>query len=333
MEPPTKRSKLSGEEVITLANGVEMPLVGFGTAWFFPNGEDQLPPRSEDTAWHSVRRALELGYRHIDTAHMYGNEEHIGTILGGMISDGRLKRNDVWITTKVCHPQEPSIFGLRDPSDGDTRHMHDPLADSEQALLDEFFGSLKRLKLGYVDLLLVHWPGTYGNKDAEMGKKKRRQMWSAMERIYKGKLARSIGVSNFMIPHLQELLEFCTVKPMMNQVETHPYLSQQELQNFCDPHGIRLTAYCPLASGKFDLLKDPVLGDIARSKDAEVGQVVLRWLAQRGIVIIPKSSSEARQLSNLRCMAACPQLSEKEMKLINGLNRGNRCCHDPNTIA
>merc|ERR1719424_93870 len=131
---------------------------------------------------------------------MYGNEEHIGVILGRMFADGRLKRDDAWITTKVCHPQMPSNFGLRDPSDGDTRHMHDSSMDSEQALLDEFFGSLKRLKLGYVDLLLIHWPGPYGNEDLEMGKKKRREMWRAMEKIYNGKLARCIGVSNFMIP-------------------------------------------------------------------------------------------------------------------------------------
>merc|ERR1712216_1062221 len=135
-----------------------------------------------------------------------------------------MKRADVWITTKVCHPQH-SCFGLRDPSEGETKHMHDPSMDSEQGLIDQFMGCLKRLKLSYVDLLLVHWPGPYKNEDKEMGKKKRRQMWTAMERIYKSKLARSIGVSNFMISHLEEVLEFCTVKPMMNQVEIHPYLS------------------------------------------------------------------------------------------------------------
>eukprot|EP00931_Biecheleriopsis_adriatica_P082855 TRINITY_DN56340_c0_g1_i1.p1 TRINITY_DN56340_c0_g1~~TRINITY_DN56340_c0_g1_i1.p1 ORF type:complete len:352 (+),score=78.23 TRINITY_DN56340_c0_g1_i1:54-1058(+) len=334
MEPATKKTKMSeapSQPAVTLSNGAEMPLVGFGTAWFFNDGLEGVP-RSEETAWRAVTRALELGFRHIDTAHMYGNEEHIGNILGGMMADGRLKRDDVWITTKVCHPQAP-IFGLRDPSDGATRHMHVLDMDSEQGLLDQFFGCLKRLKLGHVDLLLVHWPGPYKNGDKELGKKKRREMWTAMERIYKAKLARCIGVSNFMIPHLEEILEFCTVKPMMNQVEIHPYLSQQELQKFCDPHGIRLTAYCPLASGRFGMLKDPVLLDIAKKKNVDIGQVVLRWLAQRGIAVIPKSTSEERQLSNLHCMAKCPELSESEMNAINGLDCGKRACDDPNLIA
>jgi len=337
MEPPAKKIKVALDDapldMVTLANKVQMPLVGFGTAWFSPQEGLDTVLRNEESAWRGVTRALELGYRHIDTAHMYGNEEHVGTILGQMIADGRVQRSDVWITTKVCHPQAPQNFGLRDPSDGETAHMHDPSMDSEKALLDEFYGCLKRLKLGQVDLLLVHWPGPYGNRDYELGKKKRRQMWTAMERIYEAKLARCIGVSNFMIPHLQEVLDFCAVKPMMNQVEIHPYLSQQELHDFCKLHEIRLTAYCPLAQGSLGLLQDPVLVDIANKKYVDVGQVILRWLGQRGILMIPKSSSERRQAANLRCMQACPELSETEMASIDDLNCGRRCCDDPNLIA
>merc|ERR1719204_1150707 len=120
---------------------------------------------------------------------------------------------------------------------------------------------------------------------------------------------------------------------MMNQVEINPYCTQHELAKFCEPHGIRLTAYCPLASGKLGLLRDPVLVDIAVRKGVEVGQVVLRWLAQRGIVLIPKSTSEVRQLDNLRCMSACPELTDAEMISISGLNRDQHKCHDPNTIV
>eukprot|EP00928_Gymnodinium_smaydae_P053337 TRINITY_DN37349_c0_g1_i1.p1 TRINITY_DN37349_c0_g1~~TRINITY_DN37349_c0_g1_i1.p1 ORF type:complete len:381 (-),score=26.18 TRINITY_DN37349_c0_g1_i1:244-1341(-) len=315
---------------VRLSNGTEIPRVGFGTAWFDSSPHGAF--RSEDVAWEAVPKALEIGFRHIDTGRMYGNEEHIGMILGQKITEGRLKRQDVWITTKVCHPQHPQ-FGIFDPSDGETAHMHDPSIDSHQALLDQFRGCLRRLKLSYVDLLLIHWPGPFGNSDHSMGKRKRREMWTAMEKLYESNLARSIGVSNFMINHLEEILSYCTVKPMMNQVEMHPYLAQHELQHFCDREQIRLTAYCPLASGQFGLLDDPVLVSLARNRGVEPGQIVLRWLGQRGVVIIPKSTSVKRQRSNLECMTACSELTDEEMAAIDGLDCGKRVCLDPSCIA
>lgn len=324
-QPAIKRLKPGFKcPVATLSNGVEVPLVGFGTA-FFPEGR-----REPEVIWEALPKALEAGMCHIDTAHMYGNEQHIGSMLGRRIEAGELSRSDVFITTKVAHPP---ISLWPEPSDGETAYMADASRDSGEALIQQFEGCLRRLGLGYVDLLLIHWPGPYNGKEAAMNKEKRLQMWAAMEQIYERRLARSIGVSNFMEKHLQDILPSCKVKPHMNQVEMHPLLSQSSLREFCKKNNIVLTAYSPLAGGKVEsLIKEPAIVNAATELGVKPGQLVLKWLMQRGAVVIPRSSSTERMRENLAA-ASLPDLSEEQMQGIDALNEDLHTCSDPNDIA
>mmetsp|Transcript_2406 Transcript_2406/g.4404 ORF Transcript_2406/g.4404 Transcript_2406/m.4404 type:complete len:335 (+) Transcript_2406:83-1087(+) len=310
--------------VTKLANGVEVPKVGFGTA-FFPEGR-----REPEVVWEALPKALEAGMCHIDTAHMYGNERHIGEMLGRRIEAGELSRTDVFITTKVGHPP----VGLwPEPSDGETAYMQDPSQHAGAGLTKQFQGCLRRLGLGYVDLLLIHWPGPYNGQEAVLNKEKRIQMWAAMEELYERRLARSIGVSNFTEEHLKDILPGCKVKPHMNQIEMHPFLSQNSLRKFCMDNDIALTAYSPLAGGKVDsLIKEPAILDAAVALKAKPGQIVLKWLMQRGAVVIPKSSSIERMRENLAA-ASLPDLSEEQLKRIEALDEGLHTCSDPNNIS
>lgn len=299
-------------------------MVGFGTA-FFPDGR-----REPELIWETLPKALESGIFHIDTAHMYGNERHIGDILGRRIEAGELSRSQVFITTKVAHP--PLDF-WPEPSDGETAYMQDPAQHAGAALTKQFMGCLQRLGLGYVDLLLVHWPGPYNGQAAALNKRKRIQMWEAMEEIYERRLARAIGVSNFTEQHLNDILPGCKVKPHMNQIEMHPFLVQECLRTFCDEHDIAITAYSPLAGGKVEsLVKEPAIVDAAREVNATPVQIVLKWLMQRGVVVIPKSSSIDRMREN-SAAASLPDLSEDQMQRIEALDEGLHTCSNPNNIA
>ena len=310
---------------VRLSNGVEMPMVGFGTS-FFPEGRCE-----PETVWEALPKALKAGIRHIDTAHMYQNERHIGDMLGRKMEAGELSRSQIFVTTKVGHPPKPLLL---EPSDGETSYMLDPSQDAGEGLLKQFRGCLRRLGLGYVDLLLIHWPGPYlGQQNAELNKQKRIQMWAAMEEIYEARLARSIGVSNFTEEHLKDILPGCKVKPHVNQIEMHPFLTQSSLKAFCANHGITLTAYSPLGGGRVPVLaEEPAITDAAASLKASPAQIILKWLMQQGVVVIPKSSSIERMQQNLA--AAClPDLSEEQMEQIEALDEGLHTGRDPNIIA
>mmetsp|Transcript_6588 Transcript_6588/g.14329 ORF Transcript_6588/g.14329 Transcript_6588/m.14329 type:complete len:317 (-) Transcript_6588:174-1124(-) len=312
--------------LITLQNGVEMPMAGFGTAFF----EDARVP---EQAWRGVYTALEVGYRHIDTARMYGCERQVGDVLSHYFMLGKLSRKDVFITTKVAHPPHPYY------PDCKTQYIYKPELSAYDGIMREFEESLTALGLGYVDLLLLHWPGvTPWNtpvKDEErpspeLAQKKREEMWRAVEEIYDKKLARAIGVSNYTQKHLEALMPMCRIKPMMNQIEIHPYCAQVEMVKFCQSEGIRLTAYSPLANGKGGLLEDPVLVDIAAKRGVSPGKLVLCWMAQRGIVVIPKSSNPGRMADNLALQTDL--LSSEELDAITALDKSLHTCPDPAEI-
>lgn len=263
----------------TLHNGVRIPLLGVGT-W----------KMSDDEAVTAVRTALELGYRHIDTASVYGNEAGVGRA----IATSGLPRESLFVTTKVWNDAQRSGY---------------------DACMRAFDESLKRLGLAYVDLYLVHWPCKGCYKEA----------WRAMEAIYASGRARAVGVSNFMVHHLVDLLNTATLVPHNNQVELHPRLQQRPLMDYCRQHRIVQTAWSPIMKGKVNEI--PELVEIGQRLGRTPAQVALRWNVQLGIVTIPKST----RLERLRENAAIFdfELSADDMAAIAKLDRGERIGADP----
>lgn len=231
-----------------LSNGKLMPMLGFGT-W-------QL---EQDEARRSVLAAIEQGYRHIDTAAAYHNEEGVGQ----GIRESAVPREEIFLTTKLWN----------------TEHGYDKT-------LRAFDESLKRLGTEYVDLYLIHWP-----------KPLRNESWKALERIYKEGRAKAIGVSNFHQHHLEELIADCEIAPMVNQIEFHPYLVQEPLLTFCREHQIQYEAWSPLMRGR--MLSEPLIMELAKAYGKTPSQIILRWDLQMGVVTIPKSSSESRMQENM----------------------------------
>lgn len=315
---------------LLLSNGVEMPMVGFGTAFF----NDGL--RRPELAYRAVRLALDAGYRHFDTAHMYGCEPHIGMVLAQEFASGRLRREDIFITTKSGHPP------VRDFPNARTQWLYDPNLSAYDGVMGEFLTSLSDLGVGYADLLLLHWPGMFYFPDRfakgfhftapsrDLARDKRAQMWRAAEELYSRGLVRAIGVSNFLPHHLDPLLSGCSVAPMMNQCEVHPYLQQLQLVKYCQERGIHMTAYCPLGGGALNVLDDVVVKALAEKKGVLPAQLVLAWLVQRNIAVIPKSSSPERMRKNLDI--AQINLAQEEMELMGKLDRGSRVCADSSSI-
>ncbi|MEK3793698.1 aldo/keto reductase [Paenibacillus sp. FSL R7-0204] len=256
-----------------LANGVEMPWFGLGV-FKVQEGQEVID---------SVKAAIKAGYRSIDTASVYGNEEGVGQA----IRESGVAREELFITTKVWNTEQGY--------------------DSTLAAFDQ---SLSKLGLDYADLYLVHWPIRAKYKDT----------WRALEKLYTDGKVRAIGVSNFQIDHLEDLLADANVKPMVNQVELHPLLNQQELREYCKAQGIQIEAWAPLAQGH--LLDNEVLADIAAHHNKTLPQVILRWDLQNRIVTIPKSVKEERIIANADIFDF--ELSEEEISRINGLNRDQR---------
>lgn len=240
---------ITKESNAVLHDSVHVPLLGFGV-FKIPDGSGV-----ED----AVTTALDIGYRHVDTAAIYENEEGVGRALA---SSG-IDRSDLFITTKLWNSDQGY--------------------DSTLAAVD---AGLEKLGLAYVDLYLVHWPKPDHTKDT----------WRAMEEIQSAGKARAIGVSNFLPHHLDQLAETATVMPSINQIEFHPHLQSPELADYCAEHGIVLEAWSPLKHGA--IVDDPDLLAIAKTHGVTVAQVVLRWMLQRGIVAIPKSVTPSRIAEN-----------------------------------
>jgi 2,5-diketo-D-gluconate reductase A len=268
---------------IRLNNGVEIPQLGFGVF--------QVPP--EDTA-DAVSTALEIGYRHIDTAEMYGNEKGVGEA----VARAGLDRGEVFVTSKLNNG-----YHRRD----------DALRAFDQSLAD--------LGFDYLDLFLIHWPLPGIDVDYV-------ETWKAMEEIYASGRARAIGVSNFQAHHLRRLFSETQVRPAVNQIEVHPYLVQDELRAFDADHEIVTEAWSPIARGK--VLDDPAIVAIAERLGRAPAQVVLRWHVQRGDVVFPKSVSRERMQENFELFDF--ELGTDDMATLTGLDRGERTGPDPDTF-
>jgi 2,5-diketo-D-gluconate reductase A len=268
---------------VELNNGVRIPQFGFGVF--------QIPP--EETAG-TVRTALDAGYRHLDTAQMYQNEEGVGA----GIRESGLAREDVFVTTKLAND-----------------------AQGHDNAITALEGSLKRLGLEYVDLYLIHWPLP--------GKDKYVKTWQGFEELLRAGKARAIGVSNFQPAHLDRLAEETGTVPAVNQIELHPALQQTELRAYHQSHGIATEAWSPLAQA--EVLEDPVLGELAEKHGRTAAQVVLRWHIQLGNIVFPKSSTPARIRQNIDVFDF--ELDDEDMTAIGKLDDGRRTGPDPDTFT
>ncbi|SFE59111.1 2,5-diketo-D-gluconate reductase A [Actinacidiphila alni] len=267
---------------VILNNGVTIPQLGFGTY--------QIEPKDTREA---VRTALEIGYRHIDTAQMYGNEKEVGQA----VADAGLPREEVFLTSKL---------------NNDSHAYGDALT--------AFARSLDELDVEYLDLFLIHWPLAMVGDFTET--------WQALEEVYASGRAKAIGVSNFQPAHLSRLLQKGTVVPAVNQIEVHPYLVQDDVRAFGAEHEIATEAWSPIAQGK--VLSDPVLVAIAERLGRSTAQVTLRWHLQRGDIIFPKSVTRARVEENFRLFDF--ELTEADMADITALDRGERTGPDPDVF-
>jgi 2,5-diketo-D-gluconate reductase A len=268
--------------MISLNNGVEIPQLGFGTF--------QIEPAETKAA---TLAALEVGYRHIDTAEMYGNEAEVGEA----VRASGLDRDEVFVTSKLAN----------------NAHAYDDA-------LTAFDETLKALGFDRVDLFLVHWPLPNVGDFVET--------WKAMEQIYRDGRARAIGVSNFQKHHLRRLHDQTDVVPAVNQIEVHPYLVQDELRGFNREHQIATQAWSPIAQGK--VLDDSTLVRIAENHGKTPAQVTLRWHLQRGDIVFPKSVTRSRVEENFDVFGF--ELSGTEMTDITTLNRDERIGPDPDTF-
>jgi diketogulonate reductase-like aldo/keto reductase len=266
---------------LPLNNGASIPQVGLGV-WQAPRGATR----------EAVLTALRAGYRHVDTARIYGNEADVGAA----VREGVVPRDEVFVTTKLWNNEQGFDTALRG-----------------------FDASLERLGLDYVDLYLLHWPVAGKRKDS----------WRALERLFEEKRARAIGVSNFLVPHLTELLETAKVVPAVDQIELHPFLQHRDTRAFCDKHRIVVEAYSPLTHGQ--RLQHPSVVEVAKRVGRSPAQVLLRWGIQHGLVVLPKSTNEGRIRENGALFDF--ELGAEHMTVLDGLEEGLATGWDPREQA
>ncbi|MEY8188719.1 aldo/keto reductase [Peribacillus simplex] len=268
-------------ETITLHNGVKMPQLGFGV-FKVKNGNETV---------ESVKKAIEVGYRAIDTAAIYENEEGVGQA----IRECGVPREELFITSKVWNTEQ-----------------------GYETTLKAFDDSLHRLGLEYLDLYLIHWPG----------KDKYLETWRALEKLYKDGKVKSIGVSNFHVHHLEKLFANSEVKPVVNQIELHPLLTQVEIRDYCAKHEIKVESWSPLGRG--NLLEEPTINHIAKKHGKTSAQVLIRWHLQHDLVVIPKSITPSRIEENAEVFDF--SLSLNEMNQIDALNKNERFGSNPDEL-
>lgn len=256
-----------------LRNGVIMPYLGLGT-YQAENNQEVID---------SVKYALEIGYRHIDTASVYENEEGVGK----GIKESSVAREDVFLVTKVWNSDQ-----------------------GFDSTLKSFEDSINRLQVDYLDLILVHWPV----------QEKYKETWKALEYLYENKKVRAIGVSNFLKHHLEDLMMDCKIIPMVNQMEFHPYLVQQELLDFCNKNTIQYEAWSPFMQGK--LFNLDICKELTEKYNKSAAQIILRWNLQKGVVTIPKSVHKNRIASNADIFDF--ELAEDDVAYLDSLDRDER---------
>ena len=266
-----------------LNNGVEMPYFGLGT-YLADNDQEVID---------AVKNALNAGYRHIDTAAAYKNEEGVGK----GIQESNIAREEVFLVSKLWNADQ-----------------------GYESTLKAFEESLERLGVDYLDLYLIHWPVAGKYKDT----------WRAMEKLYRDKRIKAIGVSNFLQHHLEDLLKTAEVVPMVNQMEFHPYLVQQDLIDFCNSKGIQYESWSPFMHGKLFDGKSEVFSDLTDKYKKSIAQIVLRYNLQKGIVVIPKSVNVDRIKSNADIFDF--ELSEADISYLDRLDKGERTGPDPDNF-
>ena len=270
---------------IRLNNGVEIPQFGFGVF--------QVKP---DVTAETLRTAFDAGYRHIDTAQMYGNEEQVGDA----IAASGLPRDELFVTTKLNNDKHG--------------------ADKAIASLDE---SLRKLRLDHVDLFLIHWPRPGENKYVET--------WGAFEKLESDGKARAIGVSNFQVAHLDRLAAETSTVPAVNQIELHPYLPQNELRAYHQEHGIATEAWSPIGGQGGDLLHEQSLAGLADKYGKTLAQIVLRWHIQLGNIVFPKSTTASRIAENIDVFDV--EISDDDVATIGELDNGTRTGPNPDDFG
>ena len=276
----------SPKDSFTLTNGVEIPCLGFGT-WRLKQGVE---------CYEAVKHAIRVGYRHIDTAAIYENEESVGQA----VRNGEIPRRELFITSKLWNTSRTFDQSIR-----------------------AFDESMAKLNLDYLDLYLIHWPSVLGiDKDWE---RTNREKWRALEQLYLDGRIRAIGVSNFLPHHLLPLLEQATVSPLVNQLEIHPGYPQTDTVAFCQSHGILPEAWSPLARGS--ILDVPELKAIADKLSRSPAQVCLRWCLQNGVLPLTKSSSPERMAANADLFEF--SIPDEDMRTINLMPPCGGSCINP----
>ncbi|XP_041660002.1 glyoxal reductase-like isoform X1 [Cheilinus undulatus] len=273
---------------VSLSNGVQMPILGIGTS--------QVGGFSQDTVLYAIR---DCGLRLIDTSKYNGFEVQ----LCEAIRDSGVPRSEMWVTNKLW----PEDYGY-------------------ETAKKAFQKSCAQMGVDYLDIYMLHWPG--GMQPGRSNRELRAEAWRALEELYELGLCRSIGVSNFMIHHLEQLKQDCTVVPHVNQVEYHPFQQPKELIEYCRQKGIAFQGYCPLAKGQ--ALSDPTIIQIAKKYGHTPAQICIRWSIQNGAITIPKSTKKERVVEN--CQVFGFQLEEEDMEAINKLHDGRHVSWDPTNV-
>lgn len=266
-------------EMMKLANGIQMPILGFGTF------------KIEDltVATESVKNAIACGYRHIDCAAVYGNEEAVGEGIRKGIIDANITREQLFIVSKVWNSDQ-----------------------GYEATKQAFEQTCNDLGVSYLDLYLIHWPA----HDFEVTK----GTWKAMEELYQTGKIKAIGVCNFMKHHLEQLMQYANIKPMVNQVELHPQFPEKYLRAFCQENNIAVTAWGPLMQGQ--VFENEIMQKIAKKHNRSISQITLRWHIQQNIIAIPKSIRKERMIDNLNIFDFV--LDDEDMSDIDKINNARR---------
>ncbi len=272
---------------VILNNGTEIPEIGFGT-W-----------QTTESVVNTVKTALDAGYRHIDTADIYGNEAEIGQAL----EESGIPRSELYITTKIWNSNRSSL-GVKQSVEN----------------------SLAKLKTNYIDLLLIHWPAN--EKQFANWREINAETWKAMEEVYRSGVVKTIGVSNFMIPHLEALLESAEVIPAVNQIEFHPGYTQQETVDYCKEEGIVIEAWSPIGSGR--LLKDETLNEMAEKYGVPPAILCIQFCLQCGVVVLPKSENPENIKSNLHFERF--KIDEEDLKKLKNLEESGFSGLNPENV-